>query len=69
MRISLRVYIIFDQGCAVCGQSNGAIDLLSDRDLIGHSVSTVGTRDTHSNIWIASGLCLTDLKIPRSGNS
>jgi hypothetical protein len=43
-------------------QSNSTVNLLSDDDLLGLSLTKVGARVAHCNIWVTRSLSLANLE-------
>jgi hypothetical protein len=62
MRSSLWIFIILYQRSTVTCKSSGTINVLSDSDLVGHSVTIVCACIAHYYVWITTCLSLTDLK-------
>tara|TARA_B110000285_G_scaffold220270_1_gene271824 strand:- start:398 stop:628 length:231 start_codon:yes stop_codon:yes gene_type:complete len=60
--ISSWIFIILDLRSTITVHGDGAIDMLSDCDLVGDSVTIVGACVTHNDIWISTALGLADLE-------
>ena len=56
------IHKILEIGCAVTVQSNGAVDLLSNRDFFGVVSITIGTLIAYCHTWITISLSLTNRK-------